>query len=329
MGGEVMQRTYLYQEGKGVTQDHSLEKLAEYVGREGATFWIDLEAESDEAIAKLGKLFDFHPLTIEDCIHLNQRPKVDFFDRYLFMVIHGSAVDFIRGEMHTRELDLFIGENYVVTFHVEEMRSTEHIGEQIEKETPLLQRGADFLAYALLDKLVDNYNDSIDALDEEIDKIEERVLKRPDQELLNRITDLRRDLIYLQRIIRPQRETINLLAREESDFIKSQTRPYFRDIQDQLAWFNDILANHWEIITGSRDMYLSVLSNRMNEIMKTLTIIATIMLPLSLIAGIYGMNFKFMPELGWHFGYFGALSVMATVMVGLLVFFWKKGWLGR
>ncbi len=321
--------TYLYHKDKGLTEDHTLEELKGHVGQEDCYFWVDLEGGQIEEIKNLGQIFDFHPLTVEDCINVMQRPKVDIFDNYLFVVVKTPNLQFEKGEMRSLELDMFIGVNYVITVHPAPIKSIQTTISRVEEGAAIIMgKGSDYLAHTIIDLSVDNYLSLLEKVDEDVERIEDEVFEEPDQELLNEISQVRRDLLYLQRVIGPQRETIGRLSWGEVPFIKESQKIYFRDVQDHLARINDLIANYREIIGGARDMYLTVISNKMNEIMKTLTIIATIFIPLTFIAGVYGMNFAHMPELDWSWGYYGVLGIMGGIIGGMIYYFKRKNWIG-
>lgn len=323
-----MLRVYLFEDGKGLSKDLRLEEVIEYRDREGFSIWVDLDEAQDQEIWQLGELFGFHPLAIEDCINVRQRPKVEIFDDHLFIVMRDPDLELIRQGEPALELDIFLGRNFLVTIHKQPMGCVNTAAGRLETGPErLLGQGPDVLAHLIIDLLVDDHVEVLDRLDEEIAELEDRAIEEPDQEVLNQIAELRKVLLYLQRLMAPQREAIRSLLAGDLPFISLERRAYFRDIHDHLVWINDLVVNYREIIAGARDMYLSSLSNRMNAIMKILTIIATIFIPLTFIAGVYGMNFQHMPELSWRWGYYGVLGVMGTVTVGMVIYFRRKGWL--
>lgn len=294
----------------------------------GISFWIDVEGEDfDSEVKKVGEILDLHPLTIEDVLTAESRPIVKTFPDYLYILARIPDQTWKIGEMQTYQLTLVLGNNYLLSFHRKNLSSAEQLREKVTRDPKqYLGRGVDYLGYCLLDSLVEDYFPVLDRLEDEIDRIEDEVLIDPDERLLAEISDLRSDLIEIQRTVAPQREMAAKLARPETKFVSDDRKIYFRDIQDDLARTSDLLTNYRELIGGARDMYMTAMSNRMNEIMKTLTIVATIFIPLTFIAGIYGMNFEIMPELGWDWGYFGALGLMGATTLGMLYYFKKKNW---
>jgi magnesium transporter len=296
-----MLRIYLCEKGRGLSKDLQLREALEYSSREGCSIWVDLDEAKDEEIRQLGELFRFHPLTIDDCLSGQQRPKVEVYEDYLFMVLRDPDLELIRRDEPALELDIFLGRSFLVTIHRQPMGCVAVAAARLETGPErLLGQGPDALAHLVIDLLVDDHALILNKLDEEITQLEDQVMEEADREVLNRIAALRKILLYLQRLMAPQREAIRSLLSGEIPFITPEQRLYFRDIHDHLVWINDLIVSYREIIAGARDMYLSVLSNRMNAIMKTLTVIATIFIPLTFVAGLWGMNFQRMPGLSWR-----------------------------
>lgn len=319
---------YSYRAETGIQKHESIDQLVEKVGVEDLYFWADFGADDFESeIQRTGELMDLHPLTIEDTLTPGSRPIVDSFPEYFYILARTPGQDSQIGELETRQLSLVVGGNYLLTFHRKRIKPLEKLSGRVRQNPDkYFGKGIDYLAYQILDRIIETHFPVLDRIDEEIDRIEEEVLNDPDEELLARISDLRSDLIQIQRTTAPQREMVSKLARAETPFISEDRKVYFRDLQDDLARISDLLANYRDLVTGARDMYMNTMSNRMNEIMKTLTIVATIFIPLTFIAGIYGMNFEIMPELGWDWGYFGALGVMGATALGMVYYFMKKNW---
>lgn len=315
---------------EGIADPWSLE------GREltAPVTWINVDGLGDVAtIQQLGRIFNLHPLAMEDVANTHQRPKVEDYDDYIFIVTRmvGSCDDLDRSE----QLSLFLSANLVLTFQ-------EYPGDRFD---PIRQRirhgggkmrgvGPDYLAYALLDAAVDGYFPVLEAFAEHLEVLEDRVLGNPDADIVGELHDLKRELAELKRAIWPQREMFNKLIRDPTFLVDDQTRIYLRDCYDHTVQLMDLLEMHHEAAFGLIEAYHSSVSTRLNEIMKVLTIIATIFIPLSFIASLYGMNFNTdisrwnMPELEWRYGYFYALSVMVLLAVALLVFFRIRGWIG-
>lgn len=291
--------------------------------------WISLEAPTvEESQQILSDLFHFHILAIEDCQSLGyQPPKVDDFGDYLFIIAHAIKPIQSFDELETLELNLFLGENYLVTSHLEsDLHPITHTYESIKKDQRLVQNGADFLCHAILDILVDDYMPLLDKMDEEIEWLEDSVLSKPDPSTLQRILNLKHSLMALRRIISPQREIMNRLSRDDFPQIDRQSKIYFRDIYDHLVRIQDLSETIRDIVSGALDIYLNSTSLRLNNIMKALTIVSTIFLPMSFVAGVYGMNFQFMPEIYWQYGYLFVWIIFVVIFFGLLVAFKRRGW---
>ncbi len=292
--------------------------------------WVNLSNPTEEELARiLHEIFLFHPLTIEDCQSQGfQTAKVDNYQDYLFIISHALEADNTINALNTSELNIFLGKNYVVSSHHSiAMHPIDFIWNRLEKDERLYLHGADFLVHAILDVLVDDYLPLIDKMDEEIEWLEDQVLEKPKSETLHRILDLKHSTLSLRRIISPQREIMNILSRDDFPQIRDVNKIYYRDIYDHLVRFQDLSESVRDIVSGTLDIYLSATSNRLNEVMKALTIVSTIFLPLTFIAGIYGMNFVVFPELHWKYGYFFVWGLFLLITFGMLWFFKKRGWI--
>jgi magnesium transporter len=285
-----------------------------------------MENPTKEELALVKKAFGLHPLTVEDCVNTNARPKIDQFPTYLFLTLHAAVFNPSILKVKTLELNICVGKNYLLTVHMDTIPSLSTAWDRTEKNASIMASGSDNLLHLVIDSLVDNYFPVIDMLDTKIDKIEKEVFSNPKEEILEQIFSLKNEIIFLRRQISPQRETINMLAKGDHSFISPAIGIYFRDISDNLMFILDTIETYRDTLTGALDAYLSNITNKTNEIMKTLTIITTIMLPMTLITGIYGMNFKHMPEIGWKFGYYGAYALMALVACGMFMYFKKNKW---
>ncbi len=292
------------------------------------TYWWDLNHPEQDEILILSERFHFHPLAIEDCIADIHYPKVDFYDSYLYLVIHGVDVDLTEVEgFAPKELDIFLGQDYLLTFHNKAMRSVEEVSRRCRENAPLLEHGLDFLLYSILDIVVSHYLPVLDKIEDDLDRLEEIIFEDAQPAVLREILAVIRTLMRLKRTIFPQREVINHLARNEYEFVGSKTQVYFRDVYDMLYRMAEMTESFRDVSSALVETYLSTVSNRLNETMKVLTLLATIFMPLTVITGVYGMNFSNMPELRWHYGYFGVLGLMAVVTAAMLGYFrWKK-WL--
>jgi magnesium transporter len=291
--------------------------------------WISLESPTEsEALSILKDLFEFHPLAIEDCLNTGyQTPKVDDFGSYLFIIVHAIHSNDVENYIGTYEFNLFIGANYLVTLIQEaNVPLLNDVWKRAERDERMLTHGTDFLAYGILDSIVDDYMPLLDQMDDDLEQLEDRVLDKPEPKLLDRLIDLKHHLIGLRRIISPQREVMNRLSRDEFPMIDRQSQIYFRDIYDHLVRYQDLIETLRDIVGGALDIYLNSTSLRMNEIMKALTIVSTIFLPLSFVAGVYGMNFDFMPELHSPAAYPIVWGVFIAIVTGMLLYFKRRGW---
>jgi len=296
--------------------------------------WIDVEGLGDaETVRVLGELLGLHRLALEDVLNVHQRPKLEQYPDYYFIVAHMVTY----GEhCETEQLSLFLGKNFVLTFQEGKPGdSLEPIRERVrQKHSRIRDSGLDYLAYALLDAVVDGYFPILEQYGEQLESLEDEIVTRPSGDMVARVHAIRRNLLTLRRAIWPQRETFNALLREETSLVTNETRLHLRDCYDHTAQLIDLIETYRELGADLTDVYLSSISNRTNEIMRVLTVIATIFIPLTFIAGVYGMNFNpsaspwNMPELNWFWGYPLALTLMFTVAAVQLVLFRKRGWLG-
>jgi magnesium transporter len=300
----------------------------ECLARGEGVLWIDHESATRGEASALRDVFGFHQLAVDDCFNQHIDPaKVDDYGDYLFIIAVAIRLEDGGTRLDPTELDLFLGRNYVVSFHQEPLPFVEAMRHRCLEDGPELARGADFLAHALLDMLVDDYQPAVEQLDGALELIEERVLGRPEGDILHDILVLKRDVQRLRRTIIPQRDVVNRVARGEYPaIVRPETHIYFRDIYDHVVRVEQLTESLRELADGSLNTYLSAQNNRMNEVMKTLSVVASVILPLTFIASIYGMNFENMPELEWEYGYFMILAVMAVLGVGLVVFFKLRRW---
>jgi magnesium transporter len=291
--------------------------------------WINVDGLRDaHLLEQFGSFFGLHPLVIEDILNTEQRPKVDFYEDYIYVVLKQLAWDPASEEVVGEQLSLILGSNFVLSFQELPGDLFDPIREKIRKKTGRIRKlGPDYLLYTLLDAIVDNYFVILEKLGEQIELIEEELLRDPAPITLHRTHRQRREMIFLRRSIWPLREVISGLEREESPLIKNATDLFLRDVYDHTIRIMDTVETYRDMLAGMLDMYLSSVSNKLNAVMKVLTIIATIFIPLTFFAGVYGMNFKHMPELEWKYGYAFAWAIMAASAGAMLLYFRKKGWL--
>ena len=290
--------------------------------------WIDIVGiHKVENIQKLGDCFGFHPLVLEDILHTDQRPKMEDHDDYFYIVLkmlHNETSP----EIMTEQVSLILGPNFVISFQEIGGDVFNHVRDRLKTAKGRIRKmGADFLAYSLIDAIVDSYFVILEKTGERLEDIEEDLMTEPSEKTLHAIHRMKREMIYLRKSVWPLREVISALNREDSPLIKDSTKIYLRDVYDHTIQVIDAIETFRDMLSGMLDIYLSSLSNKMNEIMKFLTIIGTIFIPLTFIVGVYGMNFHFMPELNWRYGYFSILAFMGLIGISMLIYFKRKKWL--
>ncbi len=291
--------------------------------------WINIDGiHRIDIIEKLGQQFGLHPLILEGILNTEQRPKFEDFEECIFVAIKMLGYDDQKQSSYAEHVSLVLGPNFVISFQEKVGDVFEPIRDRIRNAKGRIRKmGSDYLAYSLLDAVVDNYFVILEKLGEKVESIGEELIAEPTEKALHQIHSLKRELIFLRKSVWPLRELINGLQKSESSFIKESTRVYLRDVYDHTIQIIDTIESLRDTVSGMLDVYLSSISNRMNAVMKVLTIIATIFIPLTFIVGIYGMNFKYMPELEWRWGYGIVVLIMALVAVSMLLYFRKKKWL--
>ncbi len=291
--------------------------------------WINIDGIHDiSIIEKLGGHFDLHPLILEDILNTGQRPKCEDYDNHIYTVLKMLSYDDKSETIRAEQVSLVLGANFVISFQESVGDVFEQIRDRLRNDKGRVRKMAsDYLTYALIDAVVDGYFIILEKLGEKIESMEEQLVAEPTSKTLQRIHSVKRELISLRKSVWPLRELINGLAKTGSSLIKESTRVYLRDVYDHTIQVIDTVETFRDMVSGMLDIYLSSISNRMNAVMKVLTIIATIFIPLTFVAGVYGMNFKYMPELGWRWGYAAVLLVMAVVAVIMLIYFKTKKWL--
>jgi magnesium transporter len=289
--------------------------------------WIHVQGNvAPETLRELGEIFGLHPLALEDVLNTGQRPKMDVYDRQVFVVM--AMPEVADRKVKVDQFSAFLGERFLITFHTGASDPFESVRKRMQTAGNKVRgRGTDYLLYTLLDMVVDHGFPILEAFGDEVQGLEEEVLGRPNGQAVHRIHALRRELVLLRRTLWPQREVVNGLLRDESDLLGPETRIYLRDCYDHAVQLIDLLESYRDVLASLLDVYYSVLSMRLNDIMRVLTLIATIFIPLTFIVGIYGMNFEYMPELHWRFGYPLVLAGMLLIAVGMLYYFRRKRWL--
>lgn len=323
-----MIRSFIYSDGKLVGQDLEIEALRLVRADKGLVLWVDLDnPTADETRTILEGVFQFHPLAIEDCVAPNSLPKVEDYEDYLFIVTH--AVDFTRREkFNTTELDMFLGRDYVVTYHSGPLRSISTLVDRSMKSAAPAPRGPDRIAHALLDLIIDNYTPVVDELRGELEEIEEHVLAREAgaQEMVAELLHVRGDFTRLRSIVRPQRDVVDRLARGDSKLIRTKMLPYFRDLRDHLARLDETASSYHERLLMAFDIYLNKAAFEANEGIKFLTALTAVTLPAVVVGGWYGMNFEHMPELHTAHGYYYASGVTLVATILMVIYLKKKRW---
>ena len=326
---------FVYRKGAdSVEEGFSREELPALLADETNVVWVDLQGETPEHLGEakdvLLNVFKFHHLTVEDCVETRNQPKVEAFEHYLYFIVHGikpgetNPANFV-----TKELDGYLGPNFVVTFHVLRFRSIKTVKQQLRSSTFVCQRGAAYLLHRILDELVDLYMPIVDDYDKEINNLEDRVfdMRRNSNAVLGDVMDVRRSVARLKRISSRQLEVLYRMSHGEFPQIPATILPFFRDVHDHLQRISDLSEGYRDLVAGLFDIHFAVVGNRTNDVMKTLAVLSAIILPLSLLAGIYGMNFENMPETKTEFGYFITLGLMALITIVLLIYFWRRGWI--
>jgi len=330
----LIMEIFVYRKGgETVEEGFSPDQLPELLADKTNVIWVDLMGETPEQVEQsthiLSNIFKFHHLTIEDAVETRNQPKIEAFPDYFYFIVHGVKPDETSSSnFATKELDGYLGDNYVVTFHKERFQSIKLVKQQLRNSTFACRRGAAYLLHQILDQLVDLYMPMVDDFDNAISTLEERVLRmKSGNAILEELMDLRRSVARLRRISARQLEVLYRMSHGEFPQIPENILPFFRDVHDHLQRISDLAENYRDLVGGLFDIHFSVIATKTNDVMKTLAVLSSIILPLSLIAGIYGMNFEHMPELKSRNGYFLTLGGMAVVTIILLFYFWRRGWI--
>lgn len=320
-----MIRTIRYSKATGakVSTDAAQTSLAK---EPQEVLWIDFDDPSQEEFGLLASNFGFHPLAVEDCGEETHHPKIDEYEGYVFVVMHG--VDYVspQEEFATAELDIFLGRDYLVTVHRDRMPCLEQVRLMATKDPKTMAEGPDLLLYDILTRLAEQYLEVMEKFSERGEEVEDEMFVGPSTQVLEELTRLKRQVLHLRRMAGPQREVLWRLSREAA-VVDEKARAYYSDVYDKFYRISEMADTNRDILTGLLEAHLSVVSNRLNEVMKVLTVIATIMMPLTVIVGLYGMNFEHMPELRWKYGYAMVWGIMAATAGGLVWFFKRKKWL--
>ena len=291
-----------------------------------SVLWIDISIPDATGLKPLHSVFNIHPLSLEDTLETPQRPKVEEYNDYLFIVSH--YLRFVKDDIDVSQLSVFLGDGWVITVHKKDIPQLGAVEKKImEKRPGAVSGGADALMYRIIDAIVDSYFPFLDKIEDLLEAMDEELMNRPEEDMIKRIHNVITDLQEIRRTLRPTKEAMNTLERLRSPLIGKDTNIYMRDVYDHVSSLQDELEQYREKAAGIFNTYLTLMSNRLNQIMKVLTIIATIFIPLTFITGLYGMNFEYMPEIGFRYGYVIVVGIMILLGVGMLLFFWRKRWL--
>lgn len=317
----------IHRNGAGLDQPIAVEAISDVLHDAGELLWVDVQDPSPADLARIAEEFAFHPLAVEDAHRAHQRPKIDIYDDFIFLVFYTLPIrdPLPEGDLAPAEIDLFVGRNYVVTVHYGEMPVLSEVRDRWRRNTHIVSdHPAAMLVYSILDTIVDDYFPFVDDLADQIEELEERVLHQADQQTLHELFRFRKELIGIRRVLGPERDLLNVLVRRDTPIFDQATIVYFQDVYDHILRVTDAIDTYRDLISSALDAYLSAASNRLNQVMKTLTAASIVLMTVTLVASIYGMNFVHMPELGWRYGYLWALGLMAALAAVLLGVFRRK-----
>jgi magnesium transporter len=308
-----------------IINNHTLEKdlpLDKLSNPEIQWYWVDFIAPTDEEILLLDTHFHFHPLAIEDCMYFLQRPKMDYYEGYHFFVLHAMNQKTLEPE----EVDMFVGKNYIVTFHLKDQFEIEEAWMRMCGDAKLWAGSSINCAHLVIDKLVDHFFPALHQIEDDLLQLENDIKIKSIDLLMDEVYEIRGQLLKARRSVNPMRDLLYRIINSERLASQKDSLVYFTDIYDHLLKLSDMIESNREITADMRESYMSINSNRMNKIMKTLTVSTSIFMPLTFIVGVYGMNFDNMPELHWRFGYYGIMAIMAILGIGMVLWFHRKGW---
>lgn len=291
--------------------------------------WIDVQGLGDrEVLKEIGNVFSLHPLTLADVTDVPQRPKCEWHDDYVFIITR-APVQRSRGIIALEQVSLFLGEGFVLTFQESHGARLQTVIDMLHAQRgPIRRSNADYLAYTILNTIIDSYYHVLDDVGEYLDELEEAAMGESGAATLLKTNRVRASLVHMRRVITPQRDALRMLSRRENDLVGTEVEAYLRDVYEHSLQISELIESYRELAAAVNNTYLSAVSNRTNEVMKVLTIMASLFIPLTFIAGIYGMNFEYMPELKVRWGYFAAWGAMLTTAAGMLIFFYRRGWIG-
>ncbi|MBD3170778.1 MAG: magnesium/cobalt transporter CorA [candidate division Zixibacteria bacterium] len=322
-----MVRSVYYHPEKGTKILEGVADFTPLIEETGSLLWVDMLNPTDEEAYCLTHDFQFHPLAVEDVVTRQHSPKVDEFSDHLFIVFHTAFYNPGEEGLGSDEIYVFFSDKYVVTARYKDFKSLENLFTRATKDERILKRGADFLLHNILDYLVDDYNNALKLFDHNIQELEEEVFHDPGKEMLRRIYELKEDIIHLKQIVSPQRDILRSFTGARYSLIGPDTYIYFRDVYDHLTEVDYRANSYRDLLASVLEAYFSSVSQKTNEIMRILTVFASIFIPLTFITSLYGMNFAFMPELQWKWGYFAVIGLCVAVTALLFIYFKRKKWL--
>lgn len=321
-----MIKALLHRPHTGFSEENDLAGISDLLADKHCILWLDVLDPTPQDIELLRKEFGFHPLAIEDATSAHMRPKLDEYEGFYFLVFYTLALEKV-GLLQLKELDMFVGDNYLVTVHKEEIGEIDEARSRWEANQQGVGRGSGALLYNLLDSIVDDYFTVSDAVAERLSALEERAIQDTGRQTMEDVFALKKQLLAVRRVLGPERDALNALMRQDLTLLDRKTIIYLRDVYDHLARIIDTVDLHSDLLTSLLDVHLSAVSNGLNQVVKVLTSWTIILMALALVAGIYGMNFHNMPELSWEYGYGYALGLMAAIGVALYAYLKHKGWL--
>ena len=301
--------------------------ISDLIQQKDQIVWVDLQHPRPEDLALLSEEFGFHPLAIEDATHFHERPKIDAYDRYYFLVFYALQYDVEQRRVSSQQVSLFIGSNYLVCIHQEPIAAIDETIRRWQRYEHDFGEDVSELLYHLLDTIVDEYFPVLDELIERVEEVEAQIFDHFRFESLQEIFTLKRELLLMRKIVASERDVLNVLIRREAPIYPREMTAYFQDVYDHLIRITDSIDTYRDLLSSALDAFLSIQSNQLNEVVKTLTIASIILMSAALVAGIYGMNFDVMPELRWPWGYPFALGLMAAISLILIAIFKRRGWL--
>ncbi len=315
----------IYQE-KDTDNVNDLRKMLK---EEAPVIWVHLEGlAGTDLLEEIGLFFNLHKLTLEDILNTDQRSRQETYENYTYVVLKTLFYNDKEHKIETEQISLIVGERHVISVSERESDNFVKVRQRIKSNKGILhKKGADYLAYTLLDRVVDDYFAVLEAVGERLESLEESLLASPDEKTLKAVHSLKREMLGMRQAVWPLREALTGLEQSDSVFVHADTALHLRDVYFHVVQIVDTVEIYREMLSGLIEIYLSSLNNRLNEVMKILTMFAAIFIPLTLISGIYGMNFKYMPELSWHYGYPFSIGLMATVVIAMLLFFRRKKWI--